>query len=88
MKKVNSGESWGKNESAAWIKPVIVSDEAVWPRDDSGGPDFRPYAAEFSDGGYITGEKEMDFGGTDDGDRGNHGDEDEPEKTTSGKKKG
>lgn len=42
---------------AASIKPKFVPDYVLQARDDSGGPDFNPYTAQFSDGGHVTGPK-------------------------------
>lgn len=44
-------------EDAAYIKPKMIPDYELLPRDDSGGPEWDPYTAEFGDGGYITGDK-------------------------------
>jgi len=40
---------------AATIKPKFVPDEALKPRDDSGGISFEPYTQQWDDGGYVTG---------------------------------
>lgn len=42
---------------AAGIKPKFVPNDNLMARDDSGGPEFDPYTAQFGDGGYIQGEK-------------------------------
>lgn len=42
---------------AASIKPKFVPDDELLPRDDSGGPDFTKYTAQFGDGGEVTGSK-------------------------------
>lgn len=42
---------------AAEMKPRLIPDYELLGRDDSGGPEFDPYTAEFGDGGYTTGEK-------------------------------
>ena len=45
------------NEDAASMKPRLIPDFELLPRDDSGGPEFQPYTMEFGDGGYVTGAK-------------------------------
>ena len=45
------------SNDAAGIKPRLIPDYELLTRDDSGGPDYQPYNAEFGDGGYVTGEK-------------------------------
>ena len=52
-KKSSSSESKQANEK----KPRMVRDEGLYTRDDSGGPDFKPYNAKFGDGGKVTGSK-------------------------------
>lgn len=42
-------------KDAATIKPKFVPDEELLARDDSGGPNFDPYTAEFGDGGFVEG---------------------------------
>jgi hypothetical protein len=42
---------------ASYIKPRLIPDYELLPRDDSGGPEWMPYTAEWGDGGYVTGEK-------------------------------
>lgn len=42
---------------AAYIKPRLIPDYELLPRDDSGGPDFNAYTMEFGDSGYVTGDK-------------------------------
>ena len=44
-------------EDAAYIEPKLIPDYELLPRDDSGGPEWDAYAAEFGDGGYVTGDK-------------------------------
>lgn len=44
-------------EDAAYIKPKLIPDYELLPRDDSGGPEWDAYSAEFGDGGYVTGDK-------------------------------
>lgn len=44
-------------EDAAYIEPRLVPDYELLPRDDSGGPEYDPYTAEFGDGGFIVGDK-------------------------------
>lgn len=48
---------WNSGRDAAYIKPRLIPDYELLPRDDSGGPEWDPYTAEFGDGGYVTGEK-------------------------------
>ena len=43
---------------AATIKPKFVPNYCLQPRDDSGGPDWQPYTAEWGDGGYAAGEEQ------------------------------
>lgn len=45
-------------EDAAYIEPKLIPDYELLPRDDSGGPEWDPYTAQFGDGGYVTGDKE------------------------------
>lgn len=42
---------------AAYIEPKLIPDFELLPRDDSGGPEWDPYTAEFGDGGYTVGDK-------------------------------
>jgi hypothetical protein len=44
-------------EDASYIEPKLIPDYELLPRDDSGGPEWDPYTAEFADGGYVTGDK-------------------------------
>lgn len=44
-------------DDAAYIKPKLVPDYELLARDDSGGPDWEGYAAQFGDGGYVIGDK-------------------------------
>ena len=44
-------------EDASYIKPKLIPDYELLPRDDSGGPEWDPYTAEFGDGGYVIGDK-------------------------------
>lgn len=44
-----------RGKDAAEIKPKFVPDYELQGRDDSGGPDFNPYTAQFDDGGHVTG---------------------------------
>jgi hypothetical protein len=48
---------YAKGDDAAYIKPKLIPDEELLPRDDSGGPEWDPYTQEFGDGGEITGAK-------------------------------
>jgi hypothetical protein len=74
-------------EDAAYIKPKLIPDYELLPRDDSGGPEWQPYSAEFGDGGYVIGNKAhlMARGGEDDP-MGEDGDEqDEQNRKTAAK---
>lgn len=53
---------------AATIKPKLVPDYELLPRDDSGGPDYEGYTAEFGDSGFVQGAKAhlSAHGGSDD----------------------
>lgn len=51
------GEREPRGRDAAGIRPFLIPDYELLPRDDSGGPEYQPYTAEFGDGGYVTGEK-------------------------------
>lgn len=42
---------------AAEIRPKFIPNDELLPRDDSGGPGFEPYTAQFGDGGRVTGAK-------------------------------
>jgi len=42
-------------DDAAYIKPKLIPDDELLPRDNSGGLDFKPYTQVWGDGGYITG---------------------------------
>lgn len=44
-------------KDAAGIKPKLVPDYELLPRDDSGGPEFEPHTAAWGDGGKVTGPK-------------------------------
>lgn len=44
-------------EDASYIKPKLIPDYELLPRDDSGGPEWDAYTQEFGDGGYVTGDK-------------------------------
>jgi len=44
-------------KDAAEMKPRLIPDYVLLPRDDSGGPEFQPYTAQFGDGGFVHGEK-------------------------------
>ena len=52
-----SSTPWASGSDAAYIKPKLVPDDELLPRDDSGGPEWAPYTMEFGDGGYVTGDK-------------------------------
>lgn len=51
------GEGYETGNDAAYIKPKLIPDYELLGRDDSGGPDYQPYTAEFGDGGFVHGEK-------------------------------
>lgn len=55
MAKNYNGSPGGSD--AATIKPKLVPDFELLPRDDSGGPDYDAYTAEFGDGGFCQGPK-------------------------------
>ena len=42
---------------AAEMTPRLMPYKALMARDNSGGPGFDPYTAEFDDGGRVTGPK-------------------------------
>ena len=67
-----SYKAWETGKDAAYIKPKLVPDFELLTRDDSGGPDYQPYTAEFGDGGFVTGEKAhlSAHGGKDDDEEG------------------
>jgi hypothetical protein len=44
-------------KDAADMKPKFIPNDELLPRDDSGGPGFEAYTAEFGDGGRVTGAK-------------------------------
>lgn len=80
-------ESYGAyatGKDAASIKPKLIPDFELLPRDDSGGPEYQPYTAEFGDGGFVHGEKAhlSAHGGKDDMDDG-----DEQESTEKARNK-
>jgi hypothetical protein len=52
MAKEYSGYS-----DAAYMKPRLIDDDDLLPRDDSGGLGFNPYRAQWGDGGRVTGAK-------------------------------
>lgn len=54
----NMGEHEPTGLDAALTRPFFIPDYELLPRDDSGGPEYAPYTAEFGDGGYVTGPKE------------------------------
>ena len=61
---------------AAEIRPKFIPDFELLPRDDSGGPGFEPYTAQFGDGGRVTGAKSYlsASGGSEDSKRGDERD--------------
>lgn len=44
-----------KGRDAAEMKPRLIPDYELLPRDDSGGPDYQPHAAQFGEGGFVAG---------------------------------
>ena len=71
----SSGKITGSD--AAYIRPKLIPDYELLPRDDSGGPDFDPYTQEFGDGGFVQGQDEKHhLAATDDGQHAEE--EDEP----------
>lgn len=58
MPKEKEYDAYATGKDAAYIKPKLVPDYELLARDDSGGPDWEPYTAEFGDGGFVMGEKE------------------------------
>ena len=50
-------DPWASGSDASYIKPKLVPDYELLPRDDSGGLEWDPYNAQFGDGGYVVGEK-------------------------------
>ena len=42
---------------AAEMRPKLIPNFELLPRDDSGGPEWQPYTQQWGDGGYVTGEK-------------------------------
>ncbi len=51
-------DTYASGNDAAYIKPKLIPDYELQPRDDSGGPEFEPYTMSFGDGGYVYGEEE------------------------------
>lgn len=51
------GERVYNSTDAAGIKPKLIPDYELMARDDSGGPEYDPYTAEFGDGGFVQGAK-------------------------------
>jgi hypothetical protein len=48
-------EKYAGGNDAATMKPRLIPDYQLLPRDDSGGGDFQPYTGQFGDGGFVTG---------------------------------
>lgn len=46
-----------KSTDAAGIEPKLIPDYELLARDDSGGPDYQPYTAQFGDGEFKQGAK-------------------------------
>lgn len=65
-------KGWQAGSDAAYIKPKLIPDMELLPRDDSGGPDWDPYTAQFGDGDYKIGTKAhlSASGGSDDSEEG------------------
>ena len=59
--EMRGNEGMGEHEptgrDAAMTRPFLIPDYELLPRDDSGGPEWEPYTAEWGDGGYVTGPK-------------------------------
>ena len=51
------GDSGITGRDAAYIKPVMIPDDALLPRDNSGGEGFTPKNGEWDGGGKIVGPK-------------------------------
>lgn len=49
------GDGGGRGRDAAEMKPRLIPDYELLGRDDSGGPDYQPYTAQFGDGGFVQG---------------------------------
>lgn len=79
------GEGYMVGNDAAYIKPKLIPDYELLGRDDSGGPDYQPYTAEFGDGGFVHGEKAhlSAHGGSDDSLIGDEQDSMEPMRQSS-----
>lgn len=56
-RRESASTTWTGGEDAASMKPRLIPDFELLPRDDSGGADWQPYNQEFGDGGYVTGPK-------------------------------
>lgn len=50
-----AGYKRNPGNDAATIRPKLVPDNDLLPRDDSGGLGYNPYTAQFGDGGYSPG---------------------------------
>lgn len=46
---------WNSSTDAAGIKPKLIPDGNLRPRDDSGGMGWTPHTGEWDDGGYVMG---------------------------------
>jgi len=68
MARKENSKAYATGSDAAYIKPRLIPGFQLQPRDDSGGPDYNPYAQEWGDGGYVTGDKKhlSAYGGADD----------------------
>jgi hypothetical protein len=56
-KKSSDRAGYASGSDAAYIKPKLIDDADLLPRDDGGGPGFENYTQEFGDGGKVTGPK-------------------------------
>lgn len=43
-------------KDASDVKPYFVDDDNLRPRDNSGGPDYRPHSGDWGDGGKTVGD--------------------------------
>lgn len=76
----NLNKSPTSGNDAAYMTPKLIPDEELRARDNSGGIDFRPYTAEWDDGGRITGGPKPHLSTSSDGEGEEDGDEDMSER--------
>ena len=57
-REMENRAGYAGGRDAATMKPRLIEDFQLLPRDDSGGPDWEPYTAKFGDGGRVTGAKD------------------------------